>query len=443
MGKLFGTDGVRGIANEQLTPELAFKLGRAVAQQVALRTEKNYIAIGKDTRISGDMLEAALTAGICSAGVNVYKLGVLPTPGIAYLTRKLGAVAGAVISASHNPMQDNGIKFFNHQGYKLSDELEAEVEKSVFEFIDGEGLRPVGSAVGNVVEISDAEKRYGRYLISTFDGSLEGLRIVLDCANGAAYQVAPDVLSELGAEVIVFNARPNGVNINKNCGSTHMDKLPDIVRGLKADLAIAHDGDADRVLLIDENGQLIDGDQIMLICAKHIKEKGLLDANKLVVTVMSNLGLKQAAKRLNIDLSETQVGDRYVLEEMLKCGAMLGGEQSGHIIFHRHNTTGDGVLTALQVLQVMIDDKKPLSVLAKCMDVLPQILINVPVKNKQAVLKNSEFLAAISSAEATLGDAGRVLVRPSGTESLVRIMVEGNDQLQINNIAEELAAIIR
>ena len=443
MGKLFGTDGVRGIANEQLTPELAFKLGRAVAQQVALRTEKNYIAIGKDTRISGDMLEAALTAGICSAGVNVYKLGVLPTPGIAYLTRKLGAVAGAVISASHNPMQDNGIKFFNHQGYKLSDELEAEVEKSVFEFIDGEGLRPVGSAVGNVVEISDAEKRYGRYLISTFDGSLEGLRIVLDCANGAAYQVAPDVLSELGAEVIVFNARPNGVNINKNCGSTHMDKLPDIVRGLKADLAIAHDGDADRVLLLDENGQLIDGDQIMLICAKHIKEKGLLDANKLVVTVMSNLGLKQAAKRLNIDLSETQVGDRYVLEEMLKCGAMLGGEQSGHIIFHRHNTTGDGVLTALQVLQVMIDDKKPLSVLAKCMDILPQILINVPVKNKQAVLENSEFLAAISAAEATLGDAGRVLVRSSGTESLVRIMVEGNDQLQINNIAEELAAIIR
>ncbi len=443
MGKLFGTDGVRGIANEQLTPELAFKLGRAVAQQVALRTEKNYIAIGKDTRISGDMLEAALTAGICSAGVNVYKLGVLPTPGIAYLTRKLGAVAGAVISASHNPMQDNGIKFFNHQGYKLSDELEAEVEKSVFEFIDGEGLRPVGSAVGNVVEISDAEKRYGRYLISTFDGSLEGLRIVLDCANGAAYQVAPDVLSELGAEVIVFNARPNGVNINKNCGSTHMDKLPDIVRGLKADLAIAHDGDADRVLLLDENGQLIDGDQIMLICAKHIKEKGLLDANKLVVTVMSNLGLKQAAKRLNIDLSETQVGDRYVLEEMLKCGAMLGGEQSGHIIFHRHNTTGDGVLTALQVLQVMIDDKKPLSVLAKCMDILPQILINVPVKNKQAVLENSEFLAAISAAEATLGDAGRVLVRSSGTESLVRIMVEGNDQLQINNIAEELAEIIR
>ncbi|MEI7884981.1 MAG: phosphoglucosamine mutase [Clostridia bacterium] len=443
MGKLFGTDGVRGIANEQLTPELAFKLGRAVALQVALKEKNNFIAIGKDTRISGDMLEAALTAGICSAGVNVYKLGVLPTPGISYLTRKLGAVAGAVISASHNPMQDNGIKFFNHQGYKLSDELESEVEQAVFDFIDGGGLRPVGSAVGKVIEIADAEERYGKFLISTFDGSLEGLRIVLDCANGAAYQVAPHVLIELGAEVILFNAKPNGSNINKNCGSTHMEKLPEIVRGVKADLAIAHDGDADRVLMIDENGKLIDGDQIMMICAKHIKEKGLLDANKLVVTVMSNLGLKQAAKRLHIDLAETQVGDRYVLEEMLKCGAMLGGEQSGHIIFHRHNTTGDGVLTALQLLQVMIDDKKPLSVLAKCMEVLPQILINVPVKNKQAVLEKAEFLSAIAEAEAVLGDAGRILVRPSGTESLIRIMVEGNDQLQINAIAEELAEIIR
>ncbi|MDS1029315.1 phosphoglucosamine mutase [Bacillota bacterium LX-D] len=442
MGVLFGTDGVRGVANQNLTPELAFKLGRAAASVLVQDTKDAKIAIGKDTRISGDMLEAALISGICSVGVNVERLGILPTPGIAYLTRKLGATAGAVISASHNPVEDNGIKFFSSQGYKLPDEVEAQIEELVLAEEDNLS-RPTGVKIGKVYRVEDAVDLYGDYAGSSFEGCLEGLKIVVDCANGAAYQVTPRVLRSLGAKVICLHNTPDGTNINLNCGSTHPESLKQAVLHYQADLGIAHDGDADRVLAVDEKGNLVDGDQIMVACALDLKAKGKLKNDTVVVTVMSNLGLHQAFKKSGIKVLQTQVGDRYVLEEMLKSGAYLGGEQSGHIIFLDHNTTGDGLMTALQLLQTVVNSRKTLSQLAAQMEHFPQRLVNVRVNDKKAAMENSAFLEAIKRAEAALGQEGRILVRPSGTEALIRIMVEGPVLQEIEQISEDLAKIIR
>jgi len=442
MGKLFGTDGVRGVANQELTPELAFKLGRAAAYHLAQHTDQASVAIGKDTRISGDMLEGALIAGICSMGVNVYRLGVLPTPGIAYMTRKLGATAGTVISASHNPVADNGIKFFDARGYKLPDEIEEKIEETVLEEKDNLP-RPIGAGVGKVLEVRDAVEQYASYAASTFSGSLQGLKIVLDCANGASYQVTPVVLRRLGAQVITLHNNPDGTNINLNCGSTHPESLMKAVVEYGADLGFAHDGDADRLLAVDEKGNLVDGDQIMVMCALKMKEQARLRNNTVVVTIMSNLGLHRALKKAGIVVKQTKVGDRYVFEEMLKSGAVLGGEQSGHIIFLDNNTTGDGLITALQVLQTVVDSGKPLSELAGLMQRMPQSLLNVRVADKKLAMENPDFLAKVKEVERELGEEGRVIVRPSGTEPVIRIMVEGPDPKITEEKANLLGAIIR
>ncbi|WP_273484604.1 phosphoglucosamine mutase [Desulforamulus ruminis] len=441
MTKLFGTDGVRGVANTELTAEMAFQIGRAGAHVLTRQGHPRKVIIGRDTRISGDMLEAALVAGICSVGVDAYKVGVLPTPAIAYLTRKLGAGAGVVISASHNPVEDNGIKFFGPSGYKLPDELEAQIEKIVLE--EGAGLpRPTAGDLGRTYYVEDALDQYVEYAKSTINIDLKGLKVVVDCANGAACQVAPRVLAELGAEVIPIFHRPDGVNINAGCGSTHPESLMKAVVEQGAHLGLAHDGDADRVLAVDAQGKLVDGDRIMVICAKHLKAKGKLRKQTLVVTVMSNLGLYKALEKCDIHLVETKVGDRYVLEKLLETGARFGGEQSGHIIFLEHNTTGDGIITALQLLAVMKETGQPLAELASQMEQYPQILKNVRVKDKTQVMHSPSLTEAIRRFERELEGQGRILVRPSGTEPLVRIMVEGKDMEQIQAIVDKMAEIV-
>ena len=442
MGRLFGTDGVRGKANRDLTPGLAYRLGRAVAEILVEDAEEPSITIGKDTRISGDMLEAALIAGICSRGVNVYRLGVLPTPAIAYLTRHLKADAGAVISASHNPYEDNGIKFFNRFGFKLSDELEDQIEALVTEKEDSLPF-PEGKGIGHVIDFENAREIYADYLRKNFPRSLEGIRVVVDCANGAASEVSPEVLQALGAELTVINSHPNGYNINDGCGSTHLDQLKEEVIRQKADIGIAHDGDADRMLAIDETGAEVDGDKILVIAGTWLAARGELKENTVVVTVMSNMGLRKAFAEAGIDVLTTKVGDRYVLEEMLRAGACLGGEQSGHIIFTDYNTTGDGLMSALMLLQVMKETGKPLSVLASAMEVFPQVLVNVVVRDKGEAMANPEFLEAIRRAEEDLGDTGRILVRPSGTEPKIRIMVEGQRDIEkLDEMARKLKRII-
>lgn len=441
MGKLFGTDGFRGVANGELTPELAFKLGRAVAHVLASDYEEPVIVIGKDTRISGDMLESALASGICSRGVDVYRLGVMPTPGIAYLTRHLKAHAGVVISASHNPMEDNGIKFFNKFGLKLSDKTENEIEKFVLEEEDTMP-RPTGKEIGKIVYLQQGKNVYETYLEKIFAGSLKGLTVVVDSANGAASNIMPELLKKLGAKVISISDEPNGVNINDDCGSTHMEYLRDNVIQNKGDIGIAHDGDADRMLAVDETGAILDGDQIMAICALDLKEKGELDNNILVGTVMSNLGLKKFCLENEIEFLETQVGDRYVLEEMLAKGACLGGEQSGHIIFKKYNTTGDGLLTALMLMKVMKEKKKKLSQLAEEMKIYPQVLRNVRVENKEDALNNKEFIQAIEQGNNFLGERGRLLVRASGTEPLIRIMAEGENIEEVEELVKSLGKIL-
>ncbi|MEG6512532.1 phosphoglucosamine mutase [Desulforamulus ruminis] len=441
MTKLFGTDGVRGVANTELTAEMAFQIGRAGAHVLTRQGHPRKVIIGRDTRISGDMLEAALVAGICSVGVDAYKVGVLPTPAIAYLTRKLGAGAGVVISASHNPVEDNGIKFFGPSGYKLPDELEAQIEKIVLE--EGAGLpKPTAGDLGRTYYVEDALDQYVEYAKSTINTDLKGLKVVVDCANGAACQVAPRVLAELGAEVIPIFHRPDGVNINAGCGSTHPENLMKAVVEQRAHLGLAHDGDADRVLAVDAQGKLVDGDRIMVICAKHLKAKGKLRKQTLVVTVMSNLGLYKALEKCDIHLVETKVGDRYVLEKLLETGARFGGEQSGHIIFLEHNTTGDGIITALQLLAVMKETGQSLEELASQMEQYPQILKNVRVKNKTEVMHSPSLTEAIRRFERDLEGQGRILVRPSGTEPLVRIMVEGKDMEQIQAIVDKMAEIV-
>lgn len=441
MAKLFGTDGVRGVANTELTAELAFRLGRAGAYVLTKQGHPKKVIIGRDTRISGDMLEAALVAGICSVGVDVYKIGVLPTPAIAYLTRKLGAGAGVVISASHNPVADNGIKFFGPSGYKLPDELETKIEKLALND-ESELPKPTGGDLGRVYQVEDAQDQYVQYAKSTITTDLKGLKVVVDCANGAAFQVAPRILTELGAEVIPIFHRPDGVNINADCGSTHPQNLMQEVVKQGADLGLAHDGDADRVLAVDSNGNLIDGDQIMVLCAKHLKAKGKLRKNTVVVTVMSNLGLYKALEKSDIEVLETKVGDRYVLEKLLETGARFGGEQSGHIIFLEHNTTGDGIITALQVLAVVKESGQSLAQLAGQMEKYPQILKNVQVKDKTAVMHSPIMTEAIRRYERDLAGQGRILVRPSGTEPLVRIMVEGKDMEQLQSIVDKMADIV-
>ncbi|KJS17900.1 MAG: phosphoglucosamine mutase [Peptococcaceae bacterium BRH_c4b] len=441
MGVLFGTDGVRGVANRELTPELALSIGRAGAYVLSRETGNTTLLIGRDTRISGDMLEAALTAGICSAGVNVLKAGILPTPAIAYLTSALGTSGGVVISASHNPVADNGIKFFGPSGYKLSDLMEEEIER----LIDNPDKipLPVGGGVGRSYQVEDALDRYVNFLVDAVPVDLSGLKVVVDCANGAAFAVAPRVLTKLGAEVIAINNTPDGVNINDNCGSTHPGELMKKVVEYGADLGLAHDGDADRVLAVDECGNLVDGDRIMVICARHLKEKGELARNTVVVTVMSNLGLHLALRESGINVLETSVGDRYVLEECLRCGSVFGGEQSGHILFLDHTPTGDGLLTALKLLAVVKESGKSLTELAAQMERLPQILKNVKVEDKQAVMSSPVLSEAIRQQERLLAGQGRILVRPSGTEPLVRVMVEGRNMDELEKIVDELTSLVK
>ena len=440
MGRLFGTDGVRGVANSQLTPSLAFKIGQAGAYVLSKAHPHPQILIGKDTRISGDMLEAALICGICSVGADVIKVGVLPTPGIALLTRTLDVSAGVVISASHNPVQDNGIKFFDSTGYKLPDAIEDEIESIVLNK-EKPWEVPIGGEVGRVIEVTDAGRRYNDFLKDTV-GRLDGIKVVLDCANGAASVVGPIVLQEVGLEVISICNTPDGVNINASCGSTHPEQLQRAVLEHGADLGLAMDGDADRLIVVDEQGNVLDGDFIMLICALAQKAKGTLAQNAVVVTVMSNLGLHLALKEAGITIFQTQVGDRYVMEELLRTGAKLGGEQSGHIIFLDHNTTGDGLLTALHLLSVLKERDIPLSQLASQMRRLPQVLLNATVQHKERLMQEERVLEKVKQAELALGDQGRVLVRSSGTEPLIRVMVEGPDQQKLKELAQGVIDII-
>lgn len=441
MSRLFGTDGVRGVANTQITPELAFDLGRAATCYFGMRSKNPKILIGRDTRLSGPMLEAALAAGICSAGGEACLLGVVPTPTIAYLTANTDASAGVVISASHNPYMDNGIKFFSHQGYKLPDAVEDEIALLV-ERKECPTKRPVGSDVGVITQNNDLVMKYIEHVISSADTNLKGLKVVLDCANGAAYELAPMILQRLGAEVIVLFNEPNGTNINNGCGSTYLDSLRKAVLDNNADVGIAHDGDADRCLVVAEDGQVLDGDQMMLICALELMKKGLLPNNTVVSTVMSNIGFHMALKKHNAKCVVTPVGDRYVLEEMVRSGCTLGGEQSGHVIFSDYATTGDGLITAVQVLRAMVKNNTTLSELAMLMVKYPQVLINVKVATKDGWEENEQIRTAIAVAEKELQDNGRILVRASGTEKLIRVMAEGPDQGELELMAKKIADVI-
>lgn len=444
MKKLFGTDGVRGVANVYpMTTEMAMQIGRAAAHIFRNGKRRHRIVIGKDTRLSGYMIENALVAGICSMGVDVLQVGPLPTPGIANITSSMRADAGVVISASHNPFQDNGIKFFSSDGFKLPDEMELRIEELIFSG-DIDSMRPIATEVGKAYRIDDAVGRFVVFLKSAFpkDLDLVGLKIVLDCANGAAYKVAPAVLEELGAEVIAIGVKPNGTNINAGCGSLHPEVISAAVKEHGADLGIALDGDADRVIFVDEFGNEVNGDNIMAICATDMLKQGKLQKQTLVATVMSNMGLDIAIKKAGGRVVKTAVGDRYVVEEMQKGGYNLGGEQSGHMIFLDHNTTGDGVLSALQVLAVMQRQGKRLSELADVMVALPQVLVNVRVAEKRDVMTIPAVAGLIGDIEAKVKDEGRILIRYSGTEPLLRIMLEGQDKYQITGWARDIAALV-
>lgn len=445
MGRMFGTDGVRGVANEELTPLLAMQLGQAGAY--VLSRENNHkptIMVGCDTRLSGDMLANALMAGACSVGANVVYLGILPTPAVAYLTNKYKVDAGVVISASHNPMEFNGIKFFDGSGYKLPDALEDEIEALIKSNMAGISM-PIGTGIGKIKYRTDAREEYINHDIKCVDVDLSGIKMVVDCAEGASSYTAVEAMQQLGATVIPIHNNPDGTNINAGCGSTHMDELRARVMAEKADIGVAFDGDADRFLAVDEKGNKIDGDQIMAIVGKHMKEKGQLKKNTIVATIMSNLGFFKMGEREQIRIDQTKVGDRYVLEHMKEIGANLGGEQSGHVIFLDENTTGDGLLTALHLLQVMVETKKPLSELSQVMTVMPQALENATVPNhkKEAYLDYPEIRDAIDQLEKEFAGNGRVLIRPSGTEPLVRVMIEGSDLEKITKEAKNLAVLIQ
>lgn len=444
MGRLFGTDGVRGIANLELTVELAFRLGQAGAYVLTKEMKhKPTIIIGRDTRLSGEMLDAAMIAGICSVGANAVSIGIVPTPAVSYLTREYKADAGVVISASHNPVEYNGIKFFNKDGYKLSDQLEDEIE-ALLANNNRDIELPVGTGIGRVIKRHECIFDYIRFVKRGIQRSLEGMKIVIDCANGASYVSAPVALRELGAEVIIIHNEPDGTNINKKCGSTHMDDLQQYVVQVEADLGLAFDGDADRCLAVDEKGHLVDGDEIMAIIGSQMKQEGKLKADTIVATVMSNLGFFLMGQKQGINIEQTAVGDRYVLERMIEGGFNLGGEQSGHIIFLDENTTGDGLLTAIHLVDVMKATGKKLSELAKCMEVLPQVLVNAKVKNekKYSFMEDKIIASAIVDVEKLFAGEGRVLIRPSGTEPLVRVMIEGKDQKLLEEEAKSLAKLI-
>ncbi|AOX06205.1 phosphoglucosamine mutase [Corynebacterium sp. NML98-0116] len=444
MTRLFGTDGVRGLANERLTASLALKLGAAAATVLTKDRESSKrrptALIGRDPRVSGEMLAAAMAAGMASKGVDVLRVGVIPTPGLAYLTDDYGADIGVMISASHNPMPDNGIKFFSAGGHKLPDEVEDEIERALDTLEEG---GPTGTRIGRVIEEApDAQDRYLAHLKEAMSTSLKGIKVVVDCANGAASEVAPKAYEAAGAEVVAIYNEPNAFNINDGSGSTHMDKIQAAVVEYGADLGVAHDGDADRCLAVDAEGNIIDGDQIMAILACGMKAENNLRDNTLVATVMSNLGLTLAMEREGIALKQTAVGDRYVLEELNRGDFSLGGEQSGHIVVPEHATTGDGTLSALLLMEQMAETGKSLKELAQVMQVLPQVLINVPVSEKSKIMSSQEVLAAIDEAEEELGHSGRVLLRPSGTEELFRVMVEAAEEEQARKVAGRLAAVV-
>ncbi|MCT4543386.1 MAG: phosphoglucosamine mutase [Vallitalea sp.] len=444
MGILFGTDGVRGIANKELTIEMAFKLGQAGAHVLTKENKhKPTILIGRDTRISGEMLEAALISGICSVGANAVSIGIVPTPAVAYLTKLYNADAGVVISASHNPVEYNGIKFFNNKGYKLSDQLEDEIEDIMLRSYDKIEL-PTGTKIGRVKHKKESITDYINYIKSTIDMNLEGMKIVIDCANGASYVSAPETLRQLGAEVFIIHNEPDGTNINKKCGSTHMKDLQHFVTQVGADIGFAYDGDADRCLAVDELGNIIDGDQIMAICGLYMKRQGKLCKDTVVATVMSNLGFFIMGKEKDIHIEQTKVGDRYVLEKMMEEGYNLGGEQSGHIIFLDENTTGDGLLTSLHLLEALKNSDKKLSELAQVMEVLPQVLVNAKVTNgnKYSYLEDEVIKDEIGKLEEKFDGEGRVLIRPSGTEPLIRVMIEGKNQDILLEEAKSLASLI-
>lgn len=444
MGRLFGTDGVRGVANSELTPELAFKLGKAGAHVLSRDKERPVVIIGKDTRLSGDMLEDALSAGILAVGGNVIKVGVLPTPAIAHLVKVYQADAGVVISASHNPFEYNGIKFFNGDGFKLDDSIENEIEDIILRDIDVNS-HITGDMLGRCLEADDdAEEKYAEFLKSTIDVDIKGIKLVLDCANGAAYSVAEKVYSELGADITVIGNEPNGVNINDGYGSTHPEKLQEEVVKQGAFMGLAYDGDADRLIAVDEKGRIIDGDKLICICAKMMKDRKQLAGDIVTATVMSNIGFHKYINGMGCSVEVTGVGDRYVLESMLKTGSRIGGEQSGHIIFLNHTTTGDGILSSLQLLQaVLLSGRKP-SELSDEIEIFPQVLRNARVKNenKSIFMDDSEIKDAVAKVEKEIEGSGRLLIRPSGTEPLVRVMLEGQDVEHITQLAESLADIL-
>jgi phosphoglucosamine mutase len=445
MNKLFGTDGIRGVANTYpMTPEMAMKIGKAVALIFKKHDKRSKIVIGKDTRISGDMLEYAVASGSCAMGNDVNLAGILPTPGIAFLTASTGANAGIVISASHNPFSDNGIKIFNDDGYKISDEMEAEIER----FVLNENMDQLSNTVqdtGHIYVMTDSGKIYSEFLRKTLPkkSDFKGIKIVMDCSNGATFRVAPDLFNELGADVEPLFVHPDGKNINDNCGSQHTEALRKAVKGNRADIGLAFDGDGDRLVAVDEKGDVVSGDRIIVVCAKYLKQKERLKGNQVVTTVMSNLGLRLALKNMGIKHTVAKVGDRHVVEKMISLGAVLGGEDSGHVVFLDHHTTGDGILTALKLIEVMKTESKSLSELCQVMTVFPQVLINVEVRHKPDLNTVPVIKNAIKSMEHRLGDEGRVLVRYSGTEPLCRVMVEGPTFDKTDKYCRELADVIK
>ncbi|MFH5836970.1 phosphoglucosamine mutase [Proteiniclasticum sp. C24MP] len=444
MSRMFGTDGVRGIANSELTPELAFQLGKAGALVLTKGTHKPKILVAKDTRISGDLLESAMVSGMLSVGAEAVLLGVVPTPAVAYLVREYGADAGVMISASHNPVEFNGIKFFNREGFKLSDALEDEIQKIIEEDFDGIPVL-IGGDIGHVSHAENATRDYVEFAAKTLEGDLTGMKIALDCANGASYKSAVDTFEKLGAEVHVIHNEPNGININEHCGSTHPEDLMKFVVENQCDLGLAFDGDSDRCLAVDEKGNLVNGDFIILVAGLHLKEMGKLKDDTIVVTVMSNLGLMLAAKELGLNVAITAVGDRYVLENIMENDYSIGGEQSGHVIFKDFNTTGDGIVTGVQLAGIVKSRGKSLSELASIMKELPQVLVNVKIPNEMKKIHETdeEVKSLIRSVEEKLEGKGRVLIRPSGTEPLVRIMLEGEDLEEITEAAENIADLIK
>lgn len=442
MGRLFGTDGIRGIANDDLTPELAFNIGRAGAFVLA-KEKKGKILVGKDTRVSGDMLEAALTAGITSMGIDVVSLGIIPTPAVAYLTRKYNALAGVVISASHNPGEYNGIKFFSCEGFKLPDEVEEQIEEIILNIKEIE-LRPVGDEIGRVFREDKASFDYKEYLKSTINVDLTGLKIAMDCGHGALYKIGPEIIRELNGQIVAVNDTPDGININNKCGSTNPEIIQKLVLDNKADVGLSFDGDGDRIIAVDNKGIILDGDHILAICGSYLKEKNKLSGNTVVGTIMTNLGLDTYLKENDMNIVKTKVGDRYVLEEMLRSGYVLGGEQSGHIIFLEYNTTGDGLATGMHLLEVMKASGKTMAELNGLMTSYPQVLVNAKVKNefKNKYMDNDEIRQEIERIEKLFHGEGRVVIRPSGTEPVIRVMIEGKNQEEITKIANELACFI-